>query len=159
MRYLETYGKYSSNTSESYKKKHASKWIDDSGIIYYKSYETVIAFEKDGDLVVSENVWGPTTAKHINWVDNGDKDTRLSREDFVEQLDTTENRGTSHLNTVALASTLYGLIAGDDVEAANKYQKRFFETVPGIIFPDNWDELPEVEKAKRLESVINENIN
>lgn len=45
----------------------------------YFSYETVVAFRAPKyNLVVVENSWGPTTGKHLNWIDGGtDKDKRL----------------------------------------------------------------------------------
>ena len=53
------------------------------------SYETLVAFRFANDpcpsLVICENVWGPTTGKHLNWIDNGTpiaKKFRLSRDKF-----------------------------------------------------------------------------
>lgn len=59
--------------------------------IYY-SYETIVAFmgyNSKGTyfgLTVSENCWGPTTGKHLNWIDGGRKDKRLSRDEFLRKL-------------------------------------------------------------------------
>ena len=59
--------------------------------IYY-SYDTVVAFEGYNskgvrfDLTVSENCRGPTTGKHLNWIDGGRKDKRLSRDEFLRKL-------------------------------------------------------------------------
>ena len=59
--------------------------------IYY-SYDTVVAFEGYNskgvrfDLTVSENCWGATTGKHLNWIDGGRKDKRLSRDEFLRKL-------------------------------------------------------------------------
>ena len=47
----------------------------------------------------------------------------------------------------------FGLLA-DNKEQKNKFQKKFFETIPGISFPQDWDQLPEEEKEKRLAAVI-----
>jgi len=33
-------------------------------------------------MKVSENVWGPTTGKHLNWIDGGDKKSRLPYNQF-----------------------------------------------------------------------------
>lgn len=49
------------------------------------SYETPIAFENSHALVVRENDWGPTTGKHLNYIDP-DNSKRVSREQFEEQL-------------------------------------------------------------------------
>lgn len=50
------------------------------------SYKTPVAFRssKTG-FVISENVWGPTTGKHLNWIDT-DKSKRISRDEFERQL-------------------------------------------------------------------------
>lgn len=59
--------------------------------IYY-SYDTVVAFEGYNSkgvrfgLTVSENCWGSTTGKHLNWIDGGRKDKRLSRDEFLRKL-------------------------------------------------------------------------
>ena len=37
--------------------------------------------------------------------------------------------------------------------------EEFFEKVPGMIFPDDWDQLPEKEKKKRLDKVIKVGLN
>jgi hypothetical protein len=52
----------------------------------YFSYETPIAFrDADGTLVVSENVWGSTTGRHINLVDSA-HGARVPAEEFEERL-------------------------------------------------------------------------
>ena len=52
----------------------------------YFSYETVVAFTDKGDFYVSENCWGPTTGKHLNWIDT-DKKFRLPRGEFEKKLE------------------------------------------------------------------------
>lgn len=42
----------------------------------YFSYETPIAFEHEGELYISENVWTNTTGKHLNMIDS-DKKNRM----------------------------------------------------------------------------------
>ena len=39
------------------------------GVTYYFSYTTLVAFKHwSHELVCRENIWGPTTGKHLNWV-------------------------------------------------------------------------------------------
>jgi len=57
------------------------------------------------------------------------------------------------LKTVGMASALFGIMSANDKEGKVKYQKRFFETVKGISFPNDWDSLPLKEKERRLEEV------
>lgn len=61
----------------------------------YFSYETCVAFwtPKTG-LVVSENIWGNTTGKHLNWLDGGRKERRVPHSEFEKQLkELLESRG------------------------------------------------------------------
>jgi hypothetical protein len=58
-----------------------------------------------------------------------------------------------HLKTVGMVSALFGIMSGDDRESKVKFQKRFFETVQGLHFPEDWDTLPIEEKERRLEGV------
>jgi len=61
----------------------------------YFSYETPVAFRtsKTG-LVVSENIWGSTTGKHLNWLDGGRKQHRIPNDEFEKQLnELIESRG------------------------------------------------------------------
>lgn len=57
------------------------------GLGVWFSYSTVVAFSVGGwNTVVSENCWGPTTGKHLNAIDGGDKKGRLPRPEFEQQL-------------------------------------------------------------------------
>ena len=53
------------------------------------SYSTPVAFRKGyGPWVVSENLWGPTTGRHLSWFPGGaDKSRRYSREAFEIALE------------------------------------------------------------------------
>jgi hypothetical protein len=42
----------------------------------------------------------------------------------------------------------------DTPKCANDWKKRMINTVPGIQFPDDFDDLPEDVKAERLDGVI-----
>ena len=51
------------------------------------SYDTVVAAQDGcGDLLVSKNCWGPTTGKHLNAIDGGDKKARLPRAEFEAKV-------------------------------------------------------------------------
>lgn len=76
-----TYGEYSRNYGC-----HCQYLVIGTLVLYF-SYETVVAFrEDDGELVISENIWGPTTGKHLNQIDD-DKEKRISRSKFVGALE------------------------------------------------------------------------
>ena len=156
MEYVGTYGRYSYNTSESYKKSRASKWKDDKGIYYYKSYNTIIAFEVDGMITARENDWSTTTGKHLNWISS--KKYRLPSDKFEAELKKVQGRPADYkapdqLKVGGLASAMFGLLSENDKEAKVKFQKRFYEKVPGLHFPDDWDQLSTEEKEKRLNNV------
>lgn len=48
---------------------------------YWFSYETLIAFHIKGEFHIIKNYWGPTTGKHLNWIDS-DKSIREDEETF-----------------------------------------------------------------------------
>lgn len=51
------------------------------------SYRTVVGFRSGwGTIVVSENLWGPTTGKHLGMIGSGDKRDRLPRDEFEAKL-------------------------------------------------------------------------
>jgi hypothetical protein len=161
MEYIGTYGNYSHNTSESYQKSRASLWEDDK-LQYYKSYNTIVAFQYKnnvGSLVVCHNHWSTTTGKHLNWIDGGDvnaKKRRLPQSEFNKELEKArgqENKAPDQLKMVGLASAMFGILSENDKEAKVKFQKRFYENVPGLHFPDDWDQLSTEEKEKRLNNV------
>ena len=50
------------------------------------SYRTPVAFFDGRRRYVSANIWGPTTGRHINAIDGGDKAGRLPRDVFETRL-------------------------------------------------------------------------
>jgi hypothetical protein len=120
--------------------------------VYY-SYSTPIALEIDGVLKVSENQWSITTAKHLSWIDNGNKKDRLNKNDFNLLLKEHKPEP-DFLKTVSMVSAMFGLMTQtEDKSKVNAQKKRFFDNVQGLNFPEDWDTLPEEEKSKRLEKI------
>jgi len=122
------------------------------GRILYFSYNTLIAI---GDLI-SSNQWSVTTAKHLYWI-NPDKDIRVN--DFEEQARKILSKDNlisdfDHLKTVSAISSIFSLMANDETEEAkrktNDQRKRFYETIEGISFPDDWDSLSVEDQEERL---------
>ena len=78
-----SYGNYSSSNYGAH-----SLVISIGKLSLWFSYDTVIAFEDGGqDIQVSENNWGPTTGKHLNILDGGNKKTRLDSAVFEHNLE------------------------------------------------------------------------
>lgn len=78
---MSNYGQYSSGNYGA----HSLK-VETENITLYYSYDTIVAFRSpETGLVVSKNVWGTTTGKHLNWIDDN-KDIRLSRAEFIQKL-------------------------------------------------------------------------
>jgi hypothetical protein len=77
------YGNYSSGNYGA----HCMR-IDVGLLSLWFSYDTVVAYQ-DGhwQLHVSENCWGPTTGKHLNLIDSGEKTNRMKRADFETALE------------------------------------------------------------------------
>lgn len=58
--------------------------------VYY-SYDTVVSFKGTNSKgkyfnCTSQNYWGVTTRKHLNWIDGGNKKDRLDSETFNAML-------------------------------------------------------------------------
>ena len=75
------YGEYSSNNYGAH-----TQQIDIGNLQLWFSYNTVVAFAGENGRKVSQNVWGTTTGKHLNWIDGGNKSVRLPSEEFDRQL-------------------------------------------------------------------------
>jgi len=58
------------------------------------SYRTPVAYSLDGaPPVVRRNEWGPTTGKHLNAIDDGDKRSRVDVDTFQTGLRAALNGG------------------------------------------------------------------
>ena len=78
-----SYGQY---TSDNYGA-HTLVFTDACGNDFYYSYQTLVAFRTPAHgLFVRENAWGPTTGKHLNWIDGGRRDKRISAAEFSDAL-------------------------------------------------------------------------
>lgn len=65
MNSLPRFNCYTPHTSKNYGLN--SLCFEVGGREFYFSYQTLVAFRKrDGALVMRENIWGPTTGKHLN---------------------------------------------------------------------------------------------
>jgi hypothetical protein len=61
--------------------------VDVGELTIWFSYRTPIAFHTDdAGTVVRENDWNNTTGRHLNFVDYGDKKSRISGSDFEARL-------------------------------------------------------------------------
>jgi hypothetical protein len=58
--------------------------IEINNCVFYFSYITLIAFKIKGKLFVHENVWSVSTGKHLDCIDGGDKENRLTAKQFKE---------------------------------------------------------------------------
>ena len=68
------------NYGQGRSKQHNTIAVVVGGVTIYFSYETPVAFMAPGiKLVVRENDWGPTTGKHLNWIDGGSPDRKAER--------------------------------------------------------------------------------
>jgi len=116
-----------------------------NAVIYYSDYKHnyIKIFQKDWQLYIAVYDSQP-----IKW--NGDWFPLIGND-----IPKPEN---NHLKTVSMVSAMFGVMCGNDKKTSNKYQKRFLDTVDGINFPDDWDNLSEVEKSKRLDKAFKVNL-
>lgn len=76
------YGKYEKTSSG---KANVTLLTMDRLRLYF-SYKTPVAFyDAENKLVIRENDWGPTTGKHLAWI-NPDKSIRVPSEIFEAKL-------------------------------------------------------------------------
>jgi hypothetical protein len=57
-----------------------------AAIDIYFSYHTAVAFRINGTLAVIRNYWGTTIGKHLNWIDSGNAESRLTQTEFETGL-------------------------------------------------------------------------
>tara|TARA_R100001510_G_scaffold55507_1_gene59524 strand:+ start:698 stop:1276 length:579 start_codon:yes stop_codon:yes gene_type:complete len=153
-------------------------YIDTHGFQLWFSYRTLIAYRDhswklDSErvseagsslLVISRNVWSPTTARHLYWIDP-DHSKRLDFEVFearaLEDLGDdfgTPERDSNPFRSAGMVSALFSLMhsneSEEDQKKANKQRLRFYQaTSPGFIIPDDWDQLTAEEQSRRLDMV------
>jgi len=117
------------------------------------SYETLVAI----DDLISVNHWSVTTGRHLYWI-NPNKEIRV--DDFEERArkileDDNLISTYDHLKTVSNISKIFSIMSDDKTEESirksNNQRKRFYETVQGISFPSDWDELDTATQKKRLD--------
>ena len=80
---IRSYGDYSSDNYGAH-----SLQVQIGNLELCFSYRTVVAFSTPATgLRVCENVWGSTTGKHLNWIDSGNKKSRLPSNEFDAELE------------------------------------------------------------------------
>jgi len=127
-----------------------SHFVDDKELFF--SYQTLVAI----DNLISINDWSVTTGRHLTWI-NPNKEIRV--DDFEAQarkilssMDLLVERS-DPLKTVGLVSALFSIMAegNDDLRKTNNQRLRFYATQPGIIIPDDWDQLTPEDQKERLD--------
>ena len=130
-------------------------WHFVDGLKLVFSYRTLIAI----DRLVSVNNWSRTTARHLFWYSGSDKD-HPRVDDFNEQArEILKDAGlleeSNPLKSVAAISSIFSLMSNqedeDSIRKTNNQRKRFYETHPGITFPDDWDSLTAADQKQRLD--------
>jgi hypothetical protein len=139
----------------------------EDGMKVFYSYSTPVAFQpiNTADIIVCENVWSITTAKHLNWIEDWAgyprKQNRLKRDEFKKAFDQARgmreegptDNGSDMLKTTGMVSKMFGLLSNNmDKSKQLDQKKRFFEIV-GCTFPDDWNNLTIEEKEERLSKV------
>ena len=136
----------------------------EDGMKVFYSYVTPVAFQlrNSSEVVVCENVWSVTTAKHLNWIEDWAgyprKQNRLKRDEFKEALvkakgHKKEDNYNEALRTTSMVSSMFKVLCeGGDKTKELEQRKKFFE-IAGLSFPRDWEELSNEEKEKRINEV------
>lgn len=78
---INSYGQYASSNYGAH-----CLVVELGNVTVWFSYQTPVAFQVNGGKrVVRENDWGPTTGKHLRWIDGGNKSSRVSSAEFARQ--------------------------------------------------------------------------
>lgn len=78
---IKSYGQYTNDNYGAH-----TLCVDLGNIALYYSYSTIVAYVDYTDcLVCCQNRWGPTTGKHLNWI-QPDHSKRLDSEAFDKML-------------------------------------------------------------------------
>ena len=138
-----------------------AKTFSEDGALVLRSYSTDVAFIKDGSAYV-RGTYSNTTLRHIKefLIQNGfkaetskqivkDYDANRPGAEKVEAPDPLA----SHQKSVGLVCALGKVLCSDNKEK-NSFDKRIVGTLPGIDFPEDWDQLPEEEKRRRLDGAL-----
>ena len=59
-----------------------AKCVTLNGTSFYFSYQTLVGIKTPSELVVIQNYWSSTTAKHLNAIDGGNKKNRVTADEF-----------------------------------------------------------------------------
>lgn len=87
---ISSYGEYSSGN---YGANSLEVRFEDFTLYY--SYSTIVAFsDRQEGMFVHKNDWGTTTGKHLNWIDGGNKKSRLPHDEFQKKLEAMLERHT-----------------------------------------------------------------
>ena len=78
---ISNYGNYSSSNYGAH-----SLRVDIGSLTLWFSYKTIVAFQNSSGRKVTQNQWGPTTGKHLNWIDGYSKRERLPPTQFEAEL-------------------------------------------------------------------------
>lgn len=86
LRLLPVFENYSEYSSSNYGA-HTLKLTFGGMLTLWYSYDTIVAFwSPNTGKVVHQNDWGTTTGKHLNWIDYGDKRSRVNDTEFKTKL-------------------------------------------------------------------------
>ena len=129
---------------------------EDSGLVI--SYTTHVAdINHEKEIIIKLGYWSMTTSKHINMVGRHydyevveeEPEVKAKRKE-TEQVE--ENNAGGALKLMGAFSMLQNMGDGD-LKTKNERRARIVFATPGMIKPENWDELSEKEKKSRLDQV------
>lgn len=78
----------------------------------------------------------------------------VGRERYLKLLEKDPSGESDRFLNMVGAVARMGDVLGNDQKEANQFKKRILGTVPGVDMPEDFDSLPEEEKARRLDGAI-----
>lgn len=120
------------------------------------SYNTHVAtIDRAAGTLIVHGHWSMTTSKHVNHV-AAELGLRKVDGEAPKQEEREQDNGASLLRSVVAVASLAAVFTGSQKES-NDWKLRMMKAgleTRGLSIPENWDQLSEEEKTKRLDAAL-----
>lgn len=117
--------------------------IDGNKIFSYNTHVATI----DGHMLIRHGWYSVTTSKHVNYVA---RELGLTLTDMPKD----EPEPEQSFKSVAMVAAMGEILCNSPKEVNDWKKRMLIAGVPGISFPDDFDNLPEEERARRINTAL-----
>ena len=128
------------------------EWAGDVYAVYSYGYHWPLVVYKGATWYINEDKYSQSTSCQLTHCRPHEEHTTTTTDEALELVGRGES---SHpLGAVAMVAA-FGDVFGETQEDANAWKSRMLKA-GGVSFPDDFDQLPEDEKQRRLDGAIKE---